>query len=356
MGLLQVDRNPEFLRLTNEVFQRQLESDPELNKELNEAARNKMYQDVIYNMDVLYTALELEDEKIFEYYARWLYQLLCPLMPYCSRERIKDQMLEHYALVKECLKQTAAKEKLDRIERLINKASQVTAEECENAGSSVFRAPRRYEKETRQYLECLLRSDTRGAVYLVSEYVKKGIPLTDIYVDIIAESMREVGELWHHHLITVDKEHYCTSTTQLALAQMYPIIFRQKRKNGKVLVACVGSELHEMGARMVADLFEYDGWDSIYLGAAVPTESILSSVDVYHPKLIALSVTMPQHLGLCKEAVMQIRKIHPEVKIAVGGHAFETTNEIWKKWRVDVYTQDARNLVKWANNTLQRRI
>ena len=185
---------------------------------------------------------------------------------------------------------------------------------------------------------------------LVAEYINAGLPLGDICVDIIAEAMRRVGDLWHGHRISVDMEHYCTSVTQMALSQLYPLIFGQKRRGKRVLVACVGSELHEIGARMVADLFEYHGWDSIYLGAAVPVEAIKLAVGEHRPDLVALSVTMPQHLPHCREAVKQLREQDPGIKIAVGGNAFSGT-EIWAGWDV-VYTADARKLVQWAEDTL----
>lgn len=44
---------------------------------------------------------------------------------------------------------------------------------------------------------------------------------------------------------------------------------------------------------MVADLFENDGWDGIFLGAAVPEDSMLEAIRSDKPDLVALSVTMP---------------------------------------------------------------
>ena len=80
MGLLLMGHDPKFQRLTNEIFTRQLRADTRLQEELDGRARQKMYQDVQYNVDFLYTALELEDEGIFERYARWLIQLLIRLI------------------------------------------------------------------------------------------------------------------------------------------------------------------------------------------------------------------------------------------------------------------------------------
>lgn len=353
MSLLPIDQKPEFRSLANEVFNRQFELDPQLGRELDEIDKKKMYQDVLYNVDMLYTALTLGDGKIFEYYARWLYQLLCPLMPYCTRERVRDQLLDSYALMEECMEQAVEPEELPALKEMLDRASRATVEECEKSGKAKEKPPRKYEAEIQQYLDCVLKADTKNAVFLIPEYVKNGIPLPDVYVDIVGECMREVGELWQCHTIQVDKEHYCTSTTQMALAQLYPVIFSQKRRPKKILVACVGSELHELAARMVADLFEYNGWDSVYLGAAVPAESIQDAVETHRPDLVALSVTMPQHLLACKETVERLRCAYPDIKIAVGGKAFEWTNEIWKNWRVDVYTQDAKTFVAWAVDTLQ---
>ena len=349
MSLMMMDQEPEFLNLTNEIFTSQLENNQGLSASLDGWDRKKMYQDVRYNVDFLYTALYLEDEGIFSRYARWLYQLLCPLMEYFTRERVCAIMVEHYELIRSCLENAVAKETRPKLHRLLDAAIQATREECAH-GRPGRPEKGRYEQEIGQYLDSLLRSDTKGAMALVAEYINAGLPLGDICVDIIAEAMRRVGDLWHGHRISVDMEHYCTSVTQMALSQLYPLIFGQKRRGKRVLVACVGSELHEIGARMVADLFEYHGWDSIYLGAAVPVEAIKLAVGEHRPDLVALSVTMPQHLPHCREAVKQLREQDPGIKIAVGGNAFSGT-EIWAGLDV-VYTADARKLVQWAEDTL----
>ena len=349
MGLLLMGHDPKFQRLTNEIFTRQLRADTRLQEELDGRARQKMYQDVQYNVDFLYTALELEDEGIFERYARWLFQLLIPLMSYCTRERVRDIMVDHYELIRSCM-EPVTDDKQTKLHRLLDCAVRATVEECA-CGSQQQEVSESYEQEIARYLDRMLQADTKGAMALITEYAKTGISLSDICVDIVAEAMRRVGDLWHSHQISVDMEHYCTSITQMSLSQLYPLIFNQQRKGKKVLVACVGSELHEIGARMVADMFEYSGWDSIYLGAAVPVEAVENAVREHAPALVALSVTMPQHLPLCRSAVEQLRKTCPQVRIAVGGLAFEHT-DIWKNWDVDIYTKDAKELVTWADETI----
>ena len=165
--------------------------------------------------------------------------------------------------------------------------------------------------------------------------------------------MRRVGELWRTAQITVDAEHYCTSVTQMAITQMYPLLFSSECRNRTLLCARPGTELHEMGARMVADIFENDGWDSIYLGAAVPEDAMLEAIRSNHPDLIALSVTMPQHLLVCRDLVNAIRREFPESRIAVGGKAFQSTHQIWKQWPIDFYVEDARELLQNVNTEMR---
>lgn len=352
MRLLLNDSSPEFQRLSQEIYNRQMISDAKTEKGKSPAEKKKVRQSIEYNLDVLYVALELEDGKIFESHARWFFQLLCPRKPSDTREAVRDCLLEHYSLMKSCIDQFAATEKRFRMKEYIDRAMEGTIGECKEKSGAGGGGMGRYEREVLKYLECLMRTDTKGAVFLITEYAKSGIPLPDIFVDIIGRAMIEVGEMWQSHLVSVDKEHYCTSTTQLVLSQLYPIIFRQKQNGKKLLVSCVGGGLHEMGARMVADLFEYDGWDSTYLGSTAACQDILNAIAAHCPDLLVLSASMPQHLASCKVAVEQVRGTFPEIKIAVGGRAFASTDEIWKKWRVDVYTQDARDLVAWADEKI----
>ena len=41
------------------------------------------------------------------------------------------------------------------------------------------------------------------------------------------------------------------------------------------MIACVAGETHEIGTRMVADLLELAGWDTIYLGGNVPISDVV---------------------------------------------------------------------------------
>ena len=350
MSLLWMEYETEFQNLVDIAFQYEQDSNPEYFSKLSDRTKRIICRDTRYNIDFLYTAYTLNDTKIMDTYARWLFRLMNSIFKNRTDAETADYVVSHMECIRYAVVQSISDaERKAQLEQLLDVAVKGIREEavCPSAHDP---HPTKYENEIQQYLDSLLTKNMRKTLYLMQEFLKAGIPITDIYTEIISESMRRVGELWHTAQITVDTEHYCTSATQMALAQLYPVLFANPRKNKTLLCACPGTELHEMGARMVADLFENDGWDSIYLGAAVPIDALLDAIYTNHPDLLALSVTMPQHLLKCQELITEIRKELPDLKIAVGGNAFRSTHELWKQWPVDFYTDDARDLLQKANS------
>lgn len=348
MSLLWMEYEAEFEHLVEKAYEQEYRQKKAYFDGLSQRVRQIIYRDTRYNVDYLYTAYVLQDEKVMTGYAVWLYDLMAGILKDLTAEQTADYVVHHLEAIRQALPDAVSPDKQPTLSHLLEQAEErilhyVRSKPQEPVASS------RYEPEITRYMDSLKRRDTRTSVALVREFLAQGIPLPDIYVEILSESMRRVGEQWHRAEITVDAEHYCTSVTQMAMSQMYDELFEGARNHKTVLCACPGMELHEMGARMVADLFAGAGWDSIFLGAAVPVDYILEAVRENRPDLLTLSVSMPQHLMDCEQVIARMRTEFPEIKIAVGGKAFESTNEIWKQWGVDIYTKDARDLIAQAN-------
>ena len=351
MNLLWMEYSAEFQNAVEAAFECEKQRNPAYFAALPKRVLDIIYRDTRYNIDFLRTAYELHDDEVMAHYAAWLYTLMDSVL---DKQNIPTDtttyVLRHLDCVKEGVKAAIEDEKQAELLRLLDVAQRSVKAAAK--APKTEKAPSKYEAEIAQYMDSLMQKNTRQALYLINQFREKGIPVADIYVEIITESMHRVGDLWHTAQISVDTEHYCTATTQMAMEQLYPAVFSAVPKGRTVLCACPGSELHEMGARAVADLFESDGWDSIYLGAGVPIDAMLHAVEENRPDLIVLSVTMPQHLMACRDAVKAIRARCPQVKIAVGGGAFRSTSAIWTRWPIDYYTEDARELLQKANEEL----
>ncbi len=354
MSLLRDFSSNQAKEIARIVFDEHFKYDKQLKKEMDERRQIAMYQDILYNLSYLEIAISFDDDIIFQDYAVWIYELLCHLMPDLTRQRIAQQMIDHYRILSDVVQQHVEPHKAKHMMRLLELASLVTKEAIDTLATQSYINQGDFKDIQQLYLDKLLNNDTRGAIKVILEAVQSGTSIQDIYLNVFKDVMYEVGHLWHHNIITVDKEHYCTSVTQMAIAQFYDEIFSKPRIERKVLTASVGSELHEMGIRMISDLFEYHGWDSVYLGASIPSVGMLNAIKEHNPELVCLSVTMPHHLNECHQLVNRIKADFPTIKIAVGGQAFTRTSKIWKQWNIDFFSDDVSSLISWAQSSSKR--
>ena len=347
MGLLIHNLSQQYSQVADLVYHKQFDIDPKLEFEYNDTQKKRMYEDILHNLSFLEASHRLGDETLFLNYAKWVYQLMANLLKTLGEERVKEQMILHYQILDDALEKTLKAEEYKFVNLVLLKAIEVTKKTNAYERYSNF-SEGKYGEIRDTYLKLLLSGDSKNAVLYIKNIASSQLSIEEIYIDVLQEVMIEIGNLWHQQMISVDQEHYMTSITQVVLSQFYSLIFNTP-KNGKKLLTCsVGGELHEMGARMLSDLFEYHGWDSIYLGAAIPKMAILKSIETQKPDLVGLSVTMPQHLIECYEMVLAIKEKFPSQRIAVGGRAFQMTDNVWKKWPVNISTNDAMELLTWA--------
>ncbi|MCB2209630.1 cobalamin-dependent protein [bacterium] len=206
---------------------------------------------------------------------------------------------------------------------------------------------------SKQYLTHLLNDESLAARQLILEAVESGFPIKRLYTEVFQWSQREVGYLWETGQINVADEHFITATTQSLMAQLYPYIRPKLIKNKKAIITCVPSELHEIGARMVADYLTMDGWDTYFLGANTPIDSLIEKIQTKTPLLLGISVTMSHHIPQLLNLIDKIKENarHSSLKIIVGGRPFIVSPSLCKNLPlVDACMNDVSSLLDLANN------
>jgi len=208
-----------------------------------------------------------------------------------------------------------------------------------------------YHQLAARYLQILLRKDADTAIVLLLNAVEGGLPLKEVYLQVLQPAQYELGRLWQIGQISIAEEHFCTAATQQVMSRLYPQLFSTP-KNGKVLVAACGkNELHEVGLRMVADLFELDGWDTHFFSATTPREQILQTVGDTRADLLALSATLTANVPDISQLITEIRaaQLPALPKIMVGGYPFHTDPELWRRIGADGTARGAEEAVRAGN-------
>ncbi len=115
---------------------------------------------------------------------------------------------------------------------------------------------------------------------------------------------------------------------------------------GKIVIATVEGDVHDIGKNIVKVLLENYGYRVIDLGKDVPAEKVLEAVEREEAGAVALSALMTTTLPAMEKTAALLREKAPDVKIMVGGAVL--TPEYAEKMGADFYGKDAKAAVDIA--------
>jgi methanogenic corrinoid protein MtbC1 len=199
-----------------------------------------------------------------------------------------------------------------------------------------------------------LNQKREAANTLITDLVNnQKIPIDEIYYYIFERSQKEVGAMWERDEISVGDEHYISAFTQMIIASLFPKVFQTEITKEKVVLMAVENEFHELGIRMIADLFSLDGWDAHYFGGDVPIDDILAVIKKNEPYIVVISATFSKNIVYVKRLIENLKREAIDTRVFVGGYAFNRYSELAIKIGADYYTKDSKEIINIANKILK---
>lgn len=197
------------------------------------------------------------------------------------------------------------------------------------------------------FLRAILHGWRGNALEIVREAARSGATSTDIYVEIFQEAMYEVGRLWESNRIEVATEHIATAVTQNILAQLYFEMTMPSIGRGNVVITGVEGELHNVGAHIVADALENDGWNVRLLGSDLCAPEILKIVERHEASVLGISTTMRANLTTTARLIHETKYCFgPSVRVMVGGGVFRSAPLLALQIGADGFAPDVRSAVE----------
>jgi methanogenic corrinoid protein MtbC1 len=335
-------------RLAKKAVDRQYSLQSDTWKPYKQAGYEKSLRDSGYHFSYLAESLTANDPALFLDYVAWVKVLFSNLKFHLS---VLTTCLNCMDLaVKEMLEPEVASE----VHNYIILAQEHLSNAPVSLASLILPESSQF-KLANDYLNALLMGDRHLGSQLILDAVGQGTSIKDIYLEVFQPCQLEIGRMWQTNQVSVAQEHFSTAATQMIMSQLYPYIFATKKNNHSMVATSVSGELHEIGMRMVTDFLEMEGWDTYYLGANTPTESILRAIKDRNAKIIAISATIPFHVSKVTELVTQIRAytFGSPVKIMVGGYPFNISHGLWQQVGADGYARNAQDAIAVAEELSQ---
>ena len=206
-----------------------------------------------------------------------------------------------------------------------------------------------------RYLSTLLIGDRKTCRAVIEETLQTGVPTNSVYVDIIWPIMVEIEKLVRADRITPTQEHMATRINRTIVDQLQNKLPRRPRKNKKIVVCCAQAELQELGAQIMADLFESDGWEVRFLGGSLSNDDILAFINECAADILLIYGTTPKQAPGVRRLIDTIKDINawPSMRIMVSGGLFNRAEGLWQEIGADLFAATALEAIQVASKDNQ---
>ncbi|MGI6732100.1 MAG: homocysteine S-methyltransferase family protein [Anaerovoracaceae bacterium] len=197
--------------------------------------------------------------------------------------------------------------------------------------------------------EIILEGFEDRAAKATAELLKTMKPL-EVVEDIIIPALEKVGKDYEEGISFLPQLIKSADTVKSAfdLLKEAMVSTGQNLSYGKILLATVQGDIHDIGKNIVKVLLENYGYEVIDLGKDVPIEKVVQVAKEQEIKMVGLSALMTTTVVNMHKTIKALRAAGLDCKIAVGGAVL--TAEYAKEIEADFYCKEAMDTVRVANN------
>lgn len=186
----------------------------------------------------------------------------------------------------------------------------------------------------------------------LAEAIEKYPRAVDIIDKPLMEGMNRVGELFGAGKMFLPQVVKAARAMKKAVAVLQPTLEAEKstsggfQKAGKILLATVKGDVHDIGKNIVSIVLSCNNYDIIDLGVMVPPEKIIETVKKEKPDIVGLSGLITPSLGEMGVVAEEMEKAGFTIPLLIGG---ATTSKLHTALKIEpkynggpvVYVKDA---------------
>lgn len=175
--------------------------------------------------------------------------------------------------------------------------------------------------------------------------------------------MNVVGDLFGSGKMFLPQVVKSARVMKKAVAYLQPYLEKEKvvgSKNGKVLLATVKGDVHDIGKNIVGVVMACNGYDIVDLGVMVPCEKILSSAKEHGVNIIGLSGLITPSLDEMVHVAKEMAREGFDIPLLIGG---ATTSKVHTAVKIEphyahtvVHVNDASRSVPVVSNLLSKEL
>ena len=199
----------------------------------------------------------------------------------------------------------------------------------------------------------IVAGDSEGIVSLVKAAMAEGLNVMDVSNDGLLPGLEEVGRRFADNRIFLPQVMQSAETMQAAFGYLKENFAGESGPSlGRILMATVEGDIHDIGKNIVCTLLENHGFEVIDLGKNVPADKILEVALTEHVDAVGLSALMTTTLQQMEVTLNKLREAEIKVFTMVGGAV--VSQDYADSIGADIYAKDALEAVTKVKALLGR--
>jgi 5-methyltetrahydrofolate--homocysteine methyltransferase len=200
--------------------------------------------------------------------------------------------------------------------------------------------------------ESVLRGWDERIEAAIDDAIKSGIDPQKLVNDFLIPAITLVGDKYERKEFFLPQLIMSADTMRKGFATIEPFLSSasQSRKLGKIVIATVKGDIHDIGKNIVTLMLRNYGFEVIDLGKDVAAEKIIDSAKEVNADIIALSALMTTTMTEMETVIKLAKKLGLSFKFMIGGAVVD--QHYADKIGADGYSVDALAAVKLAKGLM----
>lgn len=191
----------------------------------------------------------------------------------------------------------------------------------------------------------------KDAELLTKQKLEAGADSMDIVNNELIPALDRAGDDFGKNKIFLPQLILSANAAQACFAAIKAAMSGENRiSKGKIVLATVKGDIHDIGKNIVKTLLENYGYTVIDLGKDVPEQKVVDAAIEHDVKLVGLSALMTTTLGAMERTIKLLRESGHDCKVVVGGAVL--TQDYADAIGADCYAKDAKDTVDFAKKVL----
>jgi 5-methyltetrahydrofolate--homocysteine methyltransferase len=181
-----------------------------------------------------------------------------------------------------------------------------------------FRAAKRVREPVSDLVSAIIHGNKEAGQRYAEKMLKSGTGVQELTEKYLAKALEQVGMYYEQGKFFIPDLLRAAEVAQSVLdliKQRMPT----ERKRGKIIIATVKGDIHDIGKNLAAMIFESAGYEVIDLGRDVATDEIVDAARKHKPDFVGLSALLTTTMPEMEKVIRALRKTGSNAGVIIGG-------------------------------------